>query len=206
MTEDTSKNKNDMKEANDSPYSSLTGSFGHAELEAKDRFYDLKDTAELLTKIKATLSKSENGARLLKLAESKGAKFNFIKSKKLQSATTPSLEIFLAAEEGQKEPYMTQVLEFGGALREVEQYLMGFKVPDNDADPLERANMAHTKFLDKIVYMCRIGIDLENLYSEDVQKAIKAFGYEDIYNAQVEALGDEQTKKIYMEAQKSSAD
>ena len=206
MTEDTSKDIKKTAESNDSPYSSLTGSFGHAELEARDRFYDLGDTEELLKKIKKIIKESENGARLLELAESKGVKFNFIKSKKLQSATTPSLDVFLAAEEGQDEPYMTQILEFGGALREIEQYLMGFKVPDIGTDPLERANMAHTKFLDKIVYMCKIGIDLENLYSDDVQKAIKAFGYEDIYNAQVDALGDEQTKRIYMDAQKSGAD
>lgn len=207
MTEDkTEVNNENNGELNDSPYSSLTGSFGHAELEARDRFYNAGDTEALLRKIKDILKKSPNGARLLEVAESKNVSFKFIKSKKLQSATTPNLELFLAAEPGQDEPHMTQVLECGGALREIEQYLMGFKIPQKEDDPLEKANMAHTKFLDKIVSMCRIAIDLESLYSEEVKKAIKAFGYEDIYKAQVNALGDEQTKKIYMDAQKSDAD
>lgn len=192
-------------ESNDSPYSSLTGSFGHTELEARDRFYALEEAEPLLNKLKAELRKSKNGARLLDLAESRGAKFFLIKSKRLQSATTPDLNVFLAAEANQKEPYMTQILEFGGALREIEQYLMGFKMPDNDADPLEKANMGHTKFLDKIVYMCRIGIDLESIYSEKVLEAIKAFGYEDIYYAQANAAGDEETKNIYMSSQSSEA-
>lgn len=204
MTDDK-KEKNNNMESGDSPYSSLTGSFGNVELEARDRFYTLKEAEPLLNKLKAAVRESQNGARLLDLAESKGAKFYLIKSKRLQSATTPKLEVFLAAEPDQEEPFLTQILEFGGALREIEQYLMGFKMPDKDSDPLEKANMGHTKFLDKIVYMCRIGIDLESIYSEKVQEAIKAFGYEDIYNAQASAAGDQETIDVYMASQSSKA-
>ena len=199
MTEDK-QNNIPSEESMDSPYSSLTGSFGNVELEARDRFYNVEEATPLLDKIKAMLSESSHGKRLVDLAEAKGAKFYLIKSKKLQSATTPNLEVFLAAEPGQEEPYMTQVLEFGGALREMEQYLMGYRIPDAESDPLEKANRAHTKFLDKIVYMCKIGIDLDITYSKKVQEAIKAFGYEDIYNAQVNALGTQAIEDIYLNA------
>ncbi len=203
MTEQPPNNL-DKKESNDSPYSSLTGSFGHVELQSKEHFYTIKDAEPLLNKMKAMLRESENGARLLDLADENKVKFHFIKSKKLQSATTPSLDIFLAAEPDQTEPYMTQILELGGALREIEQSLMGIKIPPPDADPLERANKAHTKFLDKIAYMCKIGIDLENVYSDEVKKAIKAFGYEDLYNVQVNALGEEKAREIYFKALKEA--
>ncbi|MCB9965326.1 MAG: hypothetical protein H6855_04505 [Rhodospirillales bacterium] len=202
MMNDDFKNKNGTESLN-SPYSHLSSTFARKDLKEEDNQYTLSDAEPLIKKLKSKLRESQTGARLLDVAESRGLKIHLIKSKKLQSAATPKMELFLAAEEKQTEPYMIQILEFGGALREIEQLLLGYRIPDDGADPLERANIAHTKFLDKIVYMCKIGLDLEVLYSDDVKKAIDAFGYEDIYNAQKQALGEDVVRDIYLEAQKS---
>lgn len=186
---------------NSSPYSALQSAFDAQELKARDRFYSFEEEESLLPKLKAALQQSDTGARLLKVAEDNNVKIHLIKTRYLQSAATENREVFLGAKEGQKDPQMPQTLEFGGVLREAEQILMGLTTPRPDTDPLERASAIHTKFLDKISHMCKIGIELENLYGSHIYEAIQVFGYEEIYNAQKKALSPEEVKDIYLEAQ-----
>ena len=50
-----------------------------------------------------------------------------------------------------------------------------------DEDPFEKASRIHTKYLDKIVFMCKIGHELENIYGNQIREVLSDFGYIDIY-------------------------
>lgn len=194
---DQIKTSNSIPNAATSPFSALQSAFENQELKARDRHYNVDDGEALIAKLKAALSQSETGARLVQMADQNKIKIRLLKSKHLQSAATEQREVFLAAEAGQTDPQMHQLLEFGGVLREAEQILMGFSVPVKGEDELEKASRIHSKYLDKIVHMCKIGLELEIFYGERVLSAIRQFGYEDMYNAHKNSLGHQEVEKIY---------
>ena len=198
MTEDDATNSmTDMG----SPYGALQTAFGAQELKARDRFYDIDSGANLVDQLKEKLGKSETGERLLKVADHYGVEIRLIKSTKLQSSVHGTKEIFLSAEAGQKEIALSQLLELGGALRELEQNIVGYGMPSENEDPFEKASRIHTKYLDKIVHMCKIGHELTHVYGDQVTDVLNQFGIIDIYEAYINNLGHEAMGQIYTKAQ-----
>lgn len=187
-----------------SPYGTLHTAFGAQELQARDRFYDHDSSKKLLEQLKDDLAKSETGDRLLQVLEHLGAKVKFIKSKKLQSSVNGTNEVFLSATPDQQKANLSQLIEFGGALRELEQNAVGYGMPSMDEDPFEKASRIHTKYLDKIVFMCKIGHELESIYGNQIREVLSDFGYIDIYNAHVDNAGHEAVGQIYRQAQEET--
>lgn len=183
-------------ETGSSPFGNLHDAFEQPELNRRAGFYKHPDEARLLYEMKDTLSQSDTGARLLQLVNDQGIKIHVVKGTVTQSFVD-GIDISITAAPGMDLPEVSQVLELGGAIREVEQYLVGFIV-DNSMDPLTRANMTHAKFLDKIVFMCKIGSELEKELGNLPIKAIEAFGFGDIYQAYLSEAGQESAKDVYI--------
>lgn len=181
-----------------SPFGDLQSAFGEQELQARDTQYSVKDADSLISQLKAALNQSETGSRLVKLAKDHDVKIMLVRSETLKSAAMPSKHIYLSAWQGQTTPEMPQTLEFGGVLREMEQHLLGYMMPGEFEDPLEKAAQTHAKYLDKIVHMCKIGHELESLYGSEIRKALDLFGYADIYDAHIRSVGDEELKSVYL--------
>lgn len=198
MTEDDATNSmTDMG----SPYGALQTAFGAQELKARDRFYDVDSGANLVDQMKEKLSVSETGDRLLKMADHYGVEIRLIKSTKLQSSVHGTKEIFLSAEAGQTEVELSQLLELGSALRELEQNIVGYGMPSAHEDPFEKATLIHTKYLDKIVYMCKIGHELIHIYGDQITSLMDQFGITDIYEGYVNNLDHEAMGEVYRQAQ-----
>lgn len=182
-------------ETGSSPFGNLHDAFEQPELNRRAGFYKHPDEARLLYEMKDTLSQTETGKYLLGVVESQGIDLHVIKANIVQSFVE-NRTINITAPPNQDLPEVTQVLELGGAIREVEQNLSGF-IEDPAMDPMTRANTAHAKFLDKIVFMCKIGSELEKDLGDLPSRALDKFGFGDIYRAYLSEAGIE---NAYIEA------
>lgn len=169
-------------ETGSSPFGNLHDAFEQPELNRRAGFYKHPDEARLLGEMKDMLGKSDTGSRLLKMIGEQNITLHVIKGNVVQSFVENGYDISITASPDQKHPEVGQVLELGGAIREAEQFIVGF-VEDPNMDELSRANMTHAKFLDKIVFMCKIGSELKKDFGNSPVEALEDFGFGDIYQA-----------------------
>lgn len=157
----------------------------------------------MLTKAIEILQKSDTGAHLLGVLHEKKIGVRVIKNRNAHGYT-PNLQIiYLGAPPDRDEPDAFTVLELGAAIREIEQELVGFTIPDEKEDPLMAASVRHAKYLDIIVYMCRISIELgEKLGTSDYVDTIDKLGHGDILKAYLARAGNEELARAYTEAHK----
>lgn len=167
---------------------------------------DAHEDLQLFEKLLFPVKVSPVARRLYRMAQRVCARVSFIHSKKLFSAILPShdpsssIQIILAKERGQIEYQMPQVLQMFGTFRQIEQLLMGYFGRKASLSNLEMANIMHTKMLDHIVYICKVGKDLLPSHAEEVYEAIDAFGYREIFDAELAELNDEEVKEKFITA------
>lgn len=158
---------------------------------------------EVLVKAIEILQQSDTGAHLLGVLHEKKLGVRVIKNRNAHGYA-PNLEIiYLGAPPDKAEPDTFTVLELGAAIREIEQEMVGFTMPDQESDPLMAASVRHAKYLDIIVYMCRIAIELgEKLSTTEYVETIEKLGHGDILRAYLVQADNEELVTAYAEAHK----
>jgi hypothetical protein len=147
------------------------------------------------------VQKSETGAHLLGVLNEKDIGVKVIKNRNAHGYTPDMKNIFLGVPPEQEEADTFVVLELGGAVREIEQDIVGFKMPREDEDPLTAASIKHAKYLDIIVYLCKIAIELEkSTGSTEYVETLEKLGHGDVLQAYLAQAGDEEMISAYAKA------
>ncbi len=158
---------------------------------------------EILVKTIEILQKSDTGAHLLGVLNEKNLGVRVIRNRNAHGYTANFQIIYLGVPPDKAEPDAYAVLELGGAIREIEQELVGFSLPKEGEDPLMAASIRHAKYLDIIVYMCRIAIELgKSLSTTEYVDTIEKLGHGDILRALLAQTGNEHLVSAYAEAHK----
>lgn len=161
---------------------------------------------ELLTKTMEKLQKSETGAHLLGVVNEKELGIRVIKNRNVHGYAADHKTIFFGLPPNMTEPDGFAVLELGAAIREIEQEMVGFTLPDDD-DPLLLASTRHAKFLDIVVFMCKIAYEIkENTGSDECIKALFKLGHEDTYQAVISEMELEEIASVYENANNAIID
>lgn len=159
------------------------------------------DAKNVLAKTADILKTSPTGAHLLGVIYEKGVGVRVIKNRNAHGYSPTMDMIYLGAPPETTEPDPYVVLEFGAAMREIEQEMLGFTMPREDEDPLTAASIRHTKYLDIIVHMCRIAIELgEELKSTEYVDAIEDLGHGDVLKSLTAQSSDEAVVDAYSKA------
>lgn len=135
--------------------------------------------------ILAELARVPTGARLAGTAAEYQVDIRILKGTPIgQGFTTEQKILYVTIPTRRVNPKPVDVLQTVGGLREVEQTIMGYVIPSLDGDPLDRAAMVHAKYLDTVVYMCKIASEMvEKIKNEQYIDAIEELGQGDIYRA-----------------------
>lgn len=147
--------------------------------------FEHPNEAVLRDSILAELTKVETGRRLTDTAAGYKVDIRILKGTPIgQGFTTEGKILYVTIPTRRVRPKPVDVLQTVGALREVEQTIMGYVIPPLDGDPLDRAAMVHAKYLDTVVHMCKIASEMvEKLKNEEYIEAIEELGQGDIYRA-----------------------
>ena len=147
------------------------------------------------------LKESETGAHLLGVGYAKKIKFHVFKNRNAHGYSPELTDIYIGAPPEQSEPDPYLILEMGAALRNIEQEYVGFTMPPEGTDPLHVAATRHAKFLDIVVFMCKIGHELSRVTdSDEYIKAIEALGHGEILKAHLAQSGQEEMVDAYYKA------
>ncbi len=147
--------------------------------------FDHPNEKPLREAILAELGKVTTGARMVETALDYAVEVRILKGTPIgQGFTTEGKTLYVTIPTRRVNPKPVDVLQAVGGLREVEQAIMGYVIPSLDSDPLDRAAMVHAKYLDTVVYMCRIASEMvEKFNNEQYIDAIEELGHSDIYKA-----------------------
>lgn len=149
------------------------------------------------------LQSSDTGAHLLGVVNEKDLRVRVIKNRNPHGYVPGERLIYLGMPPDQEKPDPLTVLELGAAIRNIEHEIVGFVVPGDDQDPLMAASMRHAKYLDIIVYMCRIAIELgDSMKTAEYVDAIEDLGHGDVLRAYLAEAGNEELANAYAEAHK----
>lgn len=147
--------------------------------------FDHPNEKPLREAILAELGLIETGKRMIATALDYDIDIRILKGTPIgQGFTTEGKILYVTIPTRRAKPKAVDILQTVGALREVEQTIMGYVVPPPDSDPMDRAAMLHAKYLDTIAHMCRITSEMvEKVKKEEYLDAIAELGHADIYRA-----------------------
>ncbi len=175
----------------------LTGIFGGKPVAPSEMFTHPHEIP-LLTKIIEVLRKSETGTHLIDVLDAKKIRVRVIKHRNAHGYTPDNKMIYLGAPADMEEPDEQVVLEFGAAIREIEQEMVGFTMPDEKSDPLMAASVKHSKILDIIAFMCKIAIELEaEIEPASYVETIENLGYGEALQMYVSMVDDPKIIEAY---------
>ncbi len=153
--------------------------------------YDHQNADKIIEKTKDILGKSKTGHRLLTVAREYGIKFSVINNKNISAFPKDTHNIVITAPADMTEPSLDMVLDMGVAIRDAEQDLLGFGVPDESGNPVEIATAIHVKEMDKLSNCCAIAYELINDAGiTKILDEIKKMGHIDVYRAYVNEIRD----------------
>ncbi len=176
----------------------LQSVFGRGAMGVGETSYFHPLELELLTKTMEIMQKTQIGRHLLGVVDAKKVGIRVIKNRNAHGYSPDLKKIFLGLPPEMTEPDAHTVLELTAAIREVEQEIVGFRVPDEKSDPLGAAAAKHAKYLDIIVHMCKMAHELTEIDgSTEYVAAIERLGHGDILKAHLAEVSNDEIYNVY---------
>lgn len=151
---------------------------------ASTRSYTHPESEYILAQARSYLSQSETGKRLLRMADQRDIAVNILASKDITRFVPDAGHVYLGLASDAAPDYRHLVLNLGGALREVEHFLVGYAPPDHNTDPVDFAALSFAKELDIIINMCRIAEELHACDAlQNILDALEEMGHDEIYQS-----------------------
>jgi hypothetical protein len=176
----------------------LNESFGEHVEKLTEIEYRHPEAELILEKLNEIFSKSPTAEHLHHVIEQYNIPFYVIQNKEIQGFTPDKKTLFVSLPSIQDNPVPKFVLEAVGAMREIEQEIIGYKRPPIDADPLEFAAMSHAKNLDIIYHMCKTAHELSdgNENSQYIQ-CLEEMGHGGLYDAYIRDFAADEMVDVY---------
>lgn len=151
--------------------------------------YKHKHEKELLESAKAELAKCPTGDYQVKILDVQDITIHVIKSDEQEHFVPNAKNIYITAPSAMTSPNAEFILDLSMAIRESEQLLLGFSLPDRELDPQRHADMYHSRQLDLIVNMFKVAEEMQESYNSRVfLDKIENYGYGDLYKTYVEGV------------------
>ncbi|NCC21988.1 MAG: hypothetical protein EOM26_05945 [Alphaproteobacteria bacterium] len=184
------------------PQGMLSGIFGGTPMSPGEMFTHEREE-DILASAIAVLKLSETGRHLLGVLKERDVGVRIIKNRNAHGyAPSPSI-IYLGVPPQLSEADAYTIIEFAAAIREIEQDLMGFTMPEKPDDPLEAAQVRHAKTLDIVAYMCKVSLELEvEIGNASYVGAMERLGLGEALRMYLTQMGDEAAIEAYENAQK----
>lgn len=146
--------------------------------------YKHKEEEKILDEAKDMLREITEGKRLVELMAQYNIPAHVIKGKEITYNCPDEKTIYLIAPPAWKKDIAVCAMALACGIRDVEQYIVGFRRPDPDADPADFAQMTFTKSVDIIATMCKIGDELHKKFGvTNVLDTIAELGHSEVYMA-----------------------
>src|SRR5690606_33540294 len=147
---------------------------------------------------KALLGETENGARLLKLAEEQGTQIRVFNSTNYQGFVTNSRIAYIIMPAAEKTGKYLQAIVLAGCLRDAEQIAAGYLHPSLDSKPEIYETVNFGKNLDMVSEMCKIVEELENKGFLEGIAAMERLRLAGVYRAYKNGQRDEILQDTYL--------
>lgn len=162
--------------------------------------YRHKHEEALLKEAKRELARCETGAHQLKIVNVQEIDIKVIKSNEQMKFVPSGHTIYIAVPGEMTHPNAEFILDLAMAIREAEQFLLGYTPPDLDEDPEKYSLIYHTRQLDLIVHMFKIADELQKTEKSEVfLDKIENYGYGYLYKLYKEDVSNEELIDLYLE-------
>lgn len=151
--------------------------------------YKHKHEKELLESAKTELAKCPTGEYQVKVLDVQDITIHIIKSEEQEHYVPDAKNVYITAPAAMTSPNAEFILDLSMAIRESEQLLLGFTLPDRESDPQRHADMYHSRQLDLIVNMFKVAEEMQKTNNSRVfLDKIKNYGYGNLYKTYVEGV------------------
>ncbi len=160
---------------------------------------------QILGEAKDMLREITEGKRLVGVMERYNIPAHVIKGKEITYNNPDEKTIYLIAPPKYQKAIAILAMALACAIRDVEQYIVGFRRPSPDDDPADFAQMTLSKSLDIITTMCKIADELHEKFGvTNVLDTIAELGHGDIYRAYKSEAGYEQLSDLFVQGELSA--
>lgn len=184
----------------DEPKQTLQDTFGDktAGKVAQNYQADAELGSTLIRDLRELLQTSPSARRLLQMADEQGINVKFMRGREETVYVPENKWVFMSVTPRTKASSRLALL-YAGALREVEQNLLGFGRPGVEAGDDDWVTQNAVKNLDIIRNICIIvrEISEQNQADSDFLDSLTRLGHDDIYKALMNKSSDEDLLRLY---------
>ncbi len=157
---------------------------------------------KLIDALRARLSPSSTARRLIQMADEQRVMIKFLKGRE-ESIYVPESKCVFVCLTPRSTPSARLALLYAGALREVEQNLLGFARPGNDVDDDTWTTWHAIKNVDIIKNLCIIVDEIvkKDQSDTDFLDSLAGLGHNDIYKALINKSSDDDLLRLYAKQQ-----
>lgn len=159
-------------------------------------------STKLIDALRAKLRTSPTARRLMQMADEQRVMIKFLKGRE-ESIYVPESKWIFVCLTPHSAPSARLALLYAGALREVEQNLLGFGRPGNDVDDDTWTTQHAIKNVDIIKNLCIIVDEIVKKDQLDTEflDSLGQLGHNDIYKALMNQSSDEDLLRLYAKQQ-----
>ena len=151
--------------------------------------YKHKHGDALVQASKAELAKTPTGEYQVRVLEVQNIKVTVLKGSDQKNFVPDGRTIYLTAPASMKDPNPEFILDLSVSIREAEQMLLGFVLPEKDEDPQKHADIYHSRQLDLIVNMFKIADEMKDSNNSGIfLDKLKNYGYGNLYKTYAEGV------------------
>lgn len=156
------------------------------------------EATALITSLRRLLAGSATATRLIQMADSNGVRVRVLRGRD-ESVYVPEARWVFMAITPKTVATPRLALQYAGALREVEQNILGFTRPGVEADDDSWVTQNAVKNVDVIRHMCQIAQEISQQNQGDTVflDSLTDLGHYELYKAFVNKSSDEDLLRLY---------
>ena len=178
----------------------LQGAFGDRGTSVNAIGYGHPYADKIIEEAKEVLRESDTGKLLIKVHNVHNIPIQVIKGTGDSGYNPDSRIVYLQVSGKSKKAEFKTILQLIKGLREADQDIMGYTVPDPNKDLMAYATAIHGKNLDTMIYICKVVKELTNSsYFSVLLEALADLGYSNFYKAYTDGASKEELFDVYAE-------